>query len=160
MRLLVRIWSDATIHRYPGYLGYHPGYHERFALARDDTGSTSGFGHQIWPRRLGWGKSYRKRAQCSLLWQSRGEGQFTGGHCWPLPIRYRGFGPPIGNPNVTADVLAAVDPADAAGPATTDGCSPFTNAAAVAGKIALIERGHMRLCIEGEERHECGSQSA
>ena len=52
-----------------------------------------------------------------------------------------GFGPPIGSPSVTATVVAAVDPADAAGPTTTDGCSPFTNAAAVAGRIALIERG-------------------
>ena len=51
------------------------------------------------------------------------------------------FGPAIGNPSVTANVVEAIDPADAAGPATTDGCSPFTNAAAVAGKIALVERG-------------------
>jgi hypothetical protein len=52
-----------------------------------------------------------------------------------------GFGPAIGSPSVTASVVAAVDAADAAGPATTDGCSAFTNAAAVAGRIALIERG-------------------
>jgi hypothetical protein len=52
-----------------------------------------------------------------------------------------GFGPPVGSPNVTASVVAAIDPADVAGPATNDGCSFFTNAAAVAGRIALIERG-------------------
>jgi len=52
-----------------------------------------------------------------------------------------GFGPPISSPGVTASIVAAVDAADVAGPATTDGCSAFTNAAAVAGKIALIERG-------------------
>jgi PA domain-containing protein len=59
------------------------------------------------------------------------------------PYQFGGaaFGPPIGSPNVSADIVAAVDPADAAGPATTDGCSAFTNAAAVAGKIALVERG-------------------
>jgi len=51
------------------------------------------------------------------------------------------FGPRIGNPNVFAFVVAAQDAADAAGPATTDGCSAFTNATAVAGKIALVERG-------------------
>ena len=59
------------------------------------------------------------------------------------------FGPPIGSPNVSGSVVAAVDvvepatvgpPPTAAG-TTTDGCSPFTNAAAVAGNIALIERG-------------------
>src|SRR4029453_14478554 len=51
------------------------------------------------------------------------------------------FGRPIGQPNVTGLVVAAADAADAAGPATTDGCSAFTNAATVAGKIALVERG-------------------
>ncbi|HYI09817.1 MAG TPA: PA domain-containing protein [Thermoanaerobaculia bacterium] len=51
------------------------------------------------------------------------------------------FGPPLGSPTVTASIVAAVDPADVAGPTTTDGCTFFTNAAAVAGKIALIERG-------------------
>jgi hypothetical protein len=51
------------------------------------------------------------------------------------------FGAPFGSPNVTATVVAAVDAANVAGPATTDGCSAFTNAAAVAGRIALIERG-------------------
>ncbi len=43
--------------------------------------------------------------------------------------------------NQTADVVVALDPADGAGPTTTDGCSAFTNAAAIAGKIALIDRG-------------------
>jgi hypothetical protein len=56
------------------------------------------------------------------------------------------FGPAIGSPNVAADVVAAVDVAEAAAPplaagTTTDGCSPFTNAGAIAGKIALDERG-------------------
>ena len=59
----------------------------------------------------------------------------------PYQFGTAAFGPSIGNPSVTANIVAAVDPADAAGPATTDGCSAFTNAAAVAGKIALIERG-------------------
>jgi hypothetical protein len=51
------------------------------------------------------------------------------------------FGPAIGNPNVSSNVVAAVDAQDAAGPASTDGCSPFLNAGAVLGKIALVERG-------------------
>ena len=59
----------------------------------------------------------------------------------PYQFGTAAFGPPIGSPNVSAAIVAAVDPADAAGPATTDGCSAFTNAAAVAGKIALVERG-------------------
>jgi hypothetical protein len=59
----------------------------------------------------------------------------------PYQFGTAAFGPSIGNPTVLANVVEAIDPADAAGPATTDGCSAFTNAAAVAGKIVLIERG-------------------
>ena len=39
-------------------------------------------------------------------------------------------------------ILVATDAADAAGPSTTDGCTaPFTNAAAISGKWAYIDRG-------------------
>ena len=41
----------------------------------------------------------------------------------------------------TGDVVLALDPSDGAGPSTTDGCSPLTNAAAMLGKIALVDRG-------------------
>ncbi len=51
------------------------------------------------------------------------------------------FGPAVGSPDVSAPVVAAQDAPNVAGPTTTDGCSPFTNAGAIAGKIALIERG-------------------
>lgn len=51
------------------------------------------------------------------------------------------FGPALTSPGVTGNVVLALDPANAAGPSTTDGCSPLTNAAAVAGNIALIDRG-------------------
>ena len=41
----------------------------------------------------------------------------------------------------TATSSSAVDAADTAGPTTTDGCSAFTNAAAVTGKWAYVDRG-------------------
>jgi Zn-dependent metalloprotease len=50
------------------------------------------------------------------------------------------FGPPLTSP-VTADVVAALDAATAEGPATLDGCTEITNAAAVSGRIALVNRG-------------------
>src|ERR1044071_409412 len=59
----------------------------------------------------------------------------------PFQFGSAAFGPLVGNPNVSANVVEAIDAADAAGPATTDGCSTLLNAAAVAGKIVLIERG-------------------
>jgi extracellular elastinolytic metalloproteinase len=52
------------------------------------------------------------------------------------------FGPTlVATGPITANVVLALDPADAAGPSTTDGCSPLTNAAQVAGNIALLDRG-------------------
>lgn len=49
-------------------------------------------------------------------------------------------GGPIGS-GVSGTFILANDAADSAGPLTTDGCSPLTNAAQVAGKIVLVDRG-------------------
>ncbi|HEX9187041.1 MAG TPA: PA domain-containing protein, partial [Vicinamibacteria bacterium] len=51
------------------------------------------------------------------------------------------FGPNLTSAGTTADVVLALDPAIAGSPSPTDACSPLTNAAAVAGKIALVDRG-------------------
>lgn len=42
---------------------------------------------------------------------------------------------------LSGEVVLGLDDANAAGPTTTDGCTSFTNGAAVAGKIALVDRG-------------------
>ena len=68
-----------------------------------------------------------------------------------------GFGPPFSSPGVTATVVAAVDPADAAGPATTDGCTAFTNAADIAGKIALVERGTCGFIVKVKNAQNAGA---
>ena len=46
-----------------------------------------------------------------------------------------------GTPGLQGDLVLALDPADASGPTTTDACSPLTNPGAVAGRIALVDRG-------------------
>ena len=51
------------------------------------------------------------------------------------------FGPALTTNGTTGDVARALDAADAAGPSTTDACSPITNATALAGRIALVDRG-------------------
>ncbi|SEC97562.1 Thermolysin metallopeptidase, catalytic domain [Nocardioides exalbidus] len=51
------------------------------------------------------------------------------------------FGPQFTPSGVTADVVVATDASDQAGPSTTDGCSTITNAAALAGKWAYVDRG-------------------
>jgi uncharacterized repeat protein (TIGR01451 family) len=54
------------------------------------------------------------------------------------------FGPsldPSGTPPGPHNVVIALDAANPSGPTTTDGCTALTNAAAVSGNIALIDRG-------------------
>jgi Zn-dependent metalloprotease len=51
------------------------------------------------------------------------------------------FGPELTEVGTNGDVVAALDPSDANGPSTLDGCSALSNAPAVNGKIALVDRG-------------------
>jgi hypothetical protein len=51
------------------------------------------------------------------------------------------FGPQLTAGGITGNVVLALDPANAAGPSTTDACSPLTNGATVTGNIALVDRG-------------------
>ena len=59
----------------------------------------------------------------------------------PFQFGTASFGAPINSIGVTGTVVPAQDAADGFGPATTDGCSALTNAANIAGRIALVERG-------------------
>ncbi|MFP2927497.1 myxosortase-dependent M36 family metallopeptidase [Pyxidicoccus sp. 3LG] len=65
--------------------------------------------------------------------------------------------------DVTGDVIAAEDaveppPAGSTVAGTTlDGCSPFTNAAAVAGKIAIVDRGFCSFNIKIENAQAAGA---
>lgn len=68
------------------------------------------------------------------------------------------FGPPVNNTtNVSGNIVPAVDIINALGPTTTDGCSPFTNAAAVSGNIALIERGGCGFAVKARNATDAGA---
>jgi MYXO-CTERM domain-containing protein len=66
-----------------------------------------------------------------------------------------GFGPQTFD--VSGAVVAALDAADTAGPTTTDGCSAITNAAEVAGKIAIIDRGSCNFNVKVENAQAVGA---
>jgi large repetitive protein len=66
-----------------------------------------------------------------------------------------GFGPQVFD--VTADVAPALDPADGSGPTTFDGCSALTNAADVAGKIAIIDRGTCNFSVKVQNAQNAGA---
>jgi len=78
----------------------------------------------------------------------------------PYQFGTAAFGPAVGSPNLSAPIVAAIDAANAAGPATTDGCTAFTNAAAVAGKIALIERGTCGFAVKARNATNAGAIGA
>lgn len=65
--------------------------------------------------------------------------------------------PAPGPTGQTATVVLATDAADAAGPLTTDGCSAITNAAAVAGNIALVDRGTCGFQIKANNAQAAGA---
>ncbi len=59
----------------------------------------------------------------------------------PCKAAAASFGDGYTTETVTTDVLVATDPSDGAGASTTDGCSPFTNAADIDGMYAYVDRG-------------------
>ncbi len=70
------------------------------------------------------------------------------------------FGPavtPSGTPPGPHNVVIALDPADAAGPLTTDACDPLTNAAAIAGNIAFIDRGTCGFTVKVKNAQNAGA---
>jgi hypothetical protein len=67
------------------------------------------------------------------------------------------FGPAISNPGITGDVVAALDAANASGPSTSDACTPLTNAAAVAGRIALLDRGTCGFVVKVKNAQDAGA---
>jgi hypothetical protein len=67
------------------------------------------------------------------------------------------FGPPLSAPGVTGNVVAALDPADAAGPSTFDACSPLTNGEAMSGNIALVDRGTCAFVTQVKHCQDAGA---
>jgi hypothetical protein len=66
------------------------------------------------------------------------------------------FGPSLGNPDVVAPIVAAVDAVEVGG-TSTDGCSPLTNAADVVGRIVLIERGLCGFAVKARNATNAGA---
>jgi hypothetical protein len=70
------------------------------------------------------------------------------------------FGPALTTTGVTGILVPATDASDTIGPSTTDGCAPFTNAAAVAGRVALIDRGNCDFVVKVRNAQAAGAIGA
>lgn len=67
------------------------------------------------------------------------------------------FGPAPSAKAISGDVVGAIDESNTDGPLTTDGCTPFTNAAAVAGKIAIVDRGTCTFVVKAQNAQAAGA---
>jgi hypothetical protein len=68
------------------------------------------------------------------------------------------FGAPLTSGGVTGNVVQALDPAiPVTSPTTFDACSPLTNAAAVAGNIALVDRGTCGFIVKEANAQAAGA---
>ncbi|HET8772468.1 MAG TPA: PA domain-containing protein, partial [Thermoanaerobaculia bacterium] len=67
------------------------------------------------------------------------------------------FGPPVNSASMSGRVVRATDAANADGPATTDGCTPFSNAAEINGNIALIDRGTCTFVVKARNAQDAGA---
>lgn len=74
-----------------------------------------------------------------------------------LNIGTASFGPAISAAAISGPLVQALDPADAAGPTTLDACSPLTNASAIAGKIALVDRGTCTFVAKAKNAQNAGA---
>lgn len=67
------------------------------------------------------------------------------------------FGPAVSTTNFNGQAVVGTDAADASGPSTTDGCTALTNAAAVAGKIAILDRGTCTIAVKTKNAQNAGA---
>jgi uncharacterized repeat protein (TIGR01451 family) len=58
---------------------------------------------------------------------------------------------------ISGNLVQALDPADGAGPTTTDGCSALTNPGAIAGNIAFIDRGTCGFAVKAKNAQNAGA---
>ena len=67
------------------------------------------------------------------------------------------FGPTLDATGVTGLVVQALDPIDGAGPTTTDACAALTNAGAVSGNLALVDRGSCNFTVKVKNAQDAGA---
>jgi hypothetical protein len=67
------------------------------------------------------------------------------------------FGAPLTGAGIAGSIVQALDAANAAGPTTFDACTPITNGAAVAGRIALVDRGTCGFVVKAANVQAAGA---
>lgn len=69
------------------------------------------------------------------------------------------FGAPLLFTALSGRLADAKDAANTDGPSTTDGCTAYTNASGIAGKIALVDRGTCRFSVKARNAQNAGARA-
>jgi hypothetical protein len=69
------------------------------------------------------------------------------------------FGPDASRTSLSGQIVAATDAANTDGPTTLDGCTAFTNAAAVSGKVAMVNRGDCTFVQKAQNAQAAGARA-
>ncbi len=73
------------------------------------------------------------------------------------PVGTASFGPALNAAGVSGQVVQALDAAGAIGPTTFDACTALTNAADVAGRIAIVNRGGCGFAVKAATVQAAGA---
>jgi len=68
------------------------------------------------------------------------------------------FGPAAEKTALSGTIVAAIDAANTDGPTTTDGCTAYTNASAINGNIALVDRGVCTFVVKAQMAQAAGAK--
>ena len=68
------------------------------------------------------------------------------------------FGPAADRTALTGTIVAALDPTDVDGLTTLDGCTAYTNASAIAGNIAVVDRGTCTFVKKAQNAQAAGAR--
>jgi len=74
-----------------------------------------------------------------------------------FPVGTADFGAALTIAGVSADLIAAADAENADGPTATDACSTLDNAAEIAGRIALVDRGECTFVVKAQNVQAAGA---
>jgi hypothetical protein len=69
------------------------------------------------------------------------------------------YGPAADASVITGRLVIGSDAADTAGPSAFDGCSAFTNSAALAGNIAVVDRGNCNFIVKTKNAQAAGAKA-
>jgi hypothetical protein len=69
------------------------------------------------------------------------------------------YGPAASASVISGKLVIGSDAADTAGPSAFDGCSAFTNTAALAGNIAVVDRGSCNFIVKSKNAQAAGAKA-